>query len=103
MDRNLMFMENLWPLGVVCPCPVAIIYMYISIKLNIFSSETAWRVKAKLYMEHPWEWRKKVYINGKGHMTKMVAMAINRKKKTLKIFFSRTRKPIILKFGVKHQ
>ena len=54
-------------------------------------------------MEHPWEGGKKVYINGKGHMTKMAAMAINRKKKTLKIFFSRTRRPMILKLGVKHQ
>ena len=31
-------------------------------------------------MEHPWEGGKKVYINGQGHMTKMVAMAINKKK-----------------------
>ena len=33
-------------------------------------------------MEHPLEGGKKVYINGQGHMTKMAAMAINRKKKT---------------------
>ena len=32
------------------------------------------------HMEHPWEGGKKVYINGQGHMTKMAAMAINRKK-----------------------
>ena len=32
-------------------------------------------------MEHPWEGGKKVYINGQGHMTKMAAMVINRKKK----------------------
>ena len=37
-----------------------------------------------------------------GHMTKMASMAINRKKR-LKIFFSRTRRPMILKLGVKHQ
>ena len=36
-----------------------------------------------------------------GHMTKMAAMAINRKK-TLKIF-SRTGRPMILKLGMKHQ
>ena len=41
----------------------------------------------------------KVYING--HMTKMAAMAIN--SKPLKIFFSRTRRPMILKLGMKHQ
>ena len=31
------------------------------------------------HMEHPLEGGKKVYINGQGHMTKMAAMAINRK------------------------
>ena len=44
----------------------------------------------------------KVYINGQGHMTKMAAMAIN-SKKTFKIFFSRTRRPMILKLGMKHK
>ena len=44
----------------------------------------------------------KVCINGHGHMTKLAAMAINRKK-SLKIFFSRTRRPMILKLGMKHQ
>ena len=42
----------------------------------------------------------KVYINGQGHMTKMAAMAIN--SKILKIFFFRTRRPMILKLGMKH-
>ena len=42
-----------------------------------------------------------VCISGQGHMTKMAAMAIN-SKKTLKIFFSRTRRPMILKLGMKH-
>ena len=31
-------------------------------------------------MEHPWEGGRKVYINGQSLMTKMAAMAINRKK-----------------------
>ena len=44
----------------------------------------------------------KVYINGQGHMTKMAAMAINSKNPS-KIFFSRTRRPMILKLGMKHQ
>ena len=44
----------------------------------------------------------KVYINGQGHMTKMAAMAIN-SKKPLKFFFSRTRRPMILKLGMKHR
>ena len=43
---------------------------------NIFSSETAWPIKAKFYVEPPWEGRTKVYINGPGHMTKMAAMPI---------------------------
>ena len=43
---------------------------------NIFSSETAWPIKAKFYVEPPWEGETKVYINGPGHMTKMAAMPI---------------------------
>ena len=44
--------------------------------LNIFSSETALPIKAKFYLEPPWEGGTKVYINGPGHMTKMAAMLI---------------------------
>ena len=43
---------------------------------NVFSSETAWPIKAKFYIEPPWEGGTKVYINGPGHMTKMTAMPI---------------------------
>ena len=43
---------------------------------KIFSSETAWPIKAKFYVEPPWEGGTKVYINGPGHMTKMAAMPI---------------------------
>ena len=43
---------------------------------NVFSSETAWPIKAKFYEEPPWEGGTKVYINGQGHMTKMAAMPI---------------------------
>ena len=50
----------------VCPSTIS----------NIFSSETAWPIKAKFYMEPPWEAGTKVYINGPGHMTKMAAMPI---------------------------
>ena len=38
---------------------------------NVFSSETAWPMKVKFYVEPPWEGGTKVYINGPGHMTKM--------------------------------
>ena len=43
---------------------------------NIFSSETAWSIKAKFYVKPPLEGGAKVYLNGPGHMTKMVAMPI---------------------------
>ena len=42
---------------------------------NVFS-ETAWPIKAKFYVEPPWEGGTKVYINGPDHMTKMAAMPI---------------------------
>ena len=47
---------------------------------NIFSSETAWPIKAKFYVEPPWEGGTKVYINDPGHMTKMAAMLKTLKK-----------------------
>ena len=43
---------------------------------NIFSSKTAWPIKAKFYVEPPWEGGTKVCINGPGHMTKMAATPI---------------------------
>ena len=43
---------------------------------NVFSSETARPIKAKFYVEPPWEGGTKVYINGPGHMTKIAAMPI---------------------------
>ena len=43
---------------------------------NIFFSETAWPIKAKFHVEPPWKGGKKFYINGSGHMTKMIAMPI---------------------------
>ena len=42
----------------------------------MFSSETALPIKAKFYVEPPWEGGTKVYINGPGHMTKMATMPI---------------------------
>ena len=43
---------------------------------NVFSAKTAWPIKAKFYVEPPWEGGTKVYINGPGHMTKMAATPI---------------------------
>ena len=34
------------------------------------------RSPTKVYVEPPWEVEKKAYVNGTGHMTKMVAMLI---------------------------
>ena len=66
---------------------------------NVFSSETAWPIKAKFYVEPPWEGGTKVCINGPGHMTKMAAMPIY-DKNLKKIFFSRTGGPISTKLGM---
>ena len=43
---------------------------------NIFSSETAWPIKAIFFVEPPSEGGTKVCINSLGHMTKMAAMPI---------------------------
>ena len=43
---------------------------------NVFCSETTWPIKAKFYVEPPWEGGTKVCINGPGHMTKMAAKPI---------------------------
>ena len=66
---------------------------------NTFFSETAWPIKAKFYVEPPWEGGTKVCINGPGHMTKMAAMPIYGKNPS-KIFFSRTGRPISTKLGM---
>ena len=51
---------------------------------DVFSSETALPINAKLHVEPPWEGGMKVYINGPGHMTKMAAMPIYHIVKTFK-------------------
>ena len=53
MDLRLMILKKFGPQGSVCPHPGAI-YMYITVifKDLIFFSETAWPIKAKLYVEH---------------------------------------------------
>ena len=38
--------------------------------------KTAWPIKAKFYVEPPWEEGRKVYINPLGHMTQMAAIPI---------------------------
>ena len=65
---------------------------------NIFSSETAWQIKSKFYVEPPWEGGTKVYLNGPGHMTKMAATPIYGK--TPSKIFSRTGGLIFTKLGI---
>ena len=65
---------------------------------NVFSSETAWPIKAKFYVEPPWEGGTKVYINGPGHMTKMAATPIYGKNPSK--IFSRNSGPIFTKLGM---
>ena len=65
---------------------------------NVFS-ETAWPIKAKFYVEVPWEGGTKVYINNLGHMTKMAATPVYGKNPS-NIFFSRTSGPISMQLGM---
>ena len=66
---------------------------------NIFSSETIGPIELKFHMETPQDGRMKVCTNGPGHITKMAAMPICGKN-PLKIFFSRTRRPMTLGLGM---
>ena len=66
---------------------------------NIFSSETAWPIKAKFYVEPPWVGGTKVYSRHLGHMTKMAATPIYGKNLS-KIFLSGTGRLISMKHGV---
>ena len=66
---------------------------------NIFFSETAWLIKAKFYVEPPWEGGTIFCSRHLGHMTKMTAKPIYGKNPS-KIFFSRTGGPIFTKLGM---
>ena len=48
--------------------------------VNFFSSITTRPIKAKFYVEPPWNERTKASSNGPGHMTKIAAMPIYGKK-----------------------
>ena len=65
---------------------------------KIFSSKTAWPIKAKFYVEPPWVGGTKVCSRHLGHMTKMAAMPIYGKNPSK--IFSRTGGPISTKLGV---
>ena len=66
---------------------------------NIFTSETAWPIKAKFYVEPPWVGGTNFCSRHLGHMTKMAATPIYGKNPS-KIFFSRTGRRISTKLGM---
>ena len=68
---------------------------------KIFSSETAWPIEAKFYVEPPWEGGTKVCINGPFYITKM-ATPIYGKILSKKIF-SETGWLISTKLGMYNQ
>ena len=74
-----------------------------SLRFNIsfmFSLETAKPIEAKFHLYPPWDEGTKACSNGPGHMTNMAAMPIYGK--TIKIFFSGTKRPMTLKLGMQH-
>ena len=73
----------------------------LSIHTSKIVSETAWSIKVKFYVEHPWVGETKVWSRNPGHMIKMAAMPIYGKNHS-KIFFSRTGRPIFTKLGMYH-
>ena len=62
---------------------------------------TALPIKAKFYVEPPWEGETKVYTNGPGHMTKTAATSLY-SKSLQKILSYRTSSPIIMKLGMEY-
>ena len=80
-----MFLKTFDPRGLSAPALRAI-NMYMTPIFKDLFPKTAWPIKAKLYVEPPWEGGKKVYINYSGHITKMAAMPIYGKN-LLKSFF----------------
>ena len=60
----------------VLSAPAPGLYTCICPLFSSLFSETAWPIKAKYYVEPPWEGGTRVYINCPGHMTKMATMSI---------------------------
>ena len=75
--------------------------VYVVNIFKVFSSETTGPIEAKFHMKPPWEGETKICSHGPGHMTKVAAMPIYGKK-TLKILFSGTKRPMTLKLGMQH-
>ena len=78
-----------------------IVYPWSGVLLSTFSnisSETAWPIKAKFYVEPSWVVGTKVCSGHLGHMTKMAATPIYGKNPSK--IFSRTGGPIFTKHGM---
>ena len=97
-----MILKKIWTPGAHLPPPWGNIHVYYHNIQTFFSSETAWRIKAKFYVKHLWNGGINVYINYLVHMTKMAAMPIYGKNPS-KIFISESGGPISNKLGMKHQ
>ena len=66
---------------------------------NIVFSQTIGRIELKFYVKTPYDKTAKICTKYFGHMTKMAPMPIYGKN-LLKIFFSRTRRPVTLRLGM---
>ena len=67
----------------------------------IVFSETTWSIELKFNMKISYDKLAKMYTNCFGHMTKMANTPIYGKN-PLKIFFSRTGRPMTLELSMKH-
>ena len=68
-----MSLNIVYPLYTHGPASVVVVRRHCSV---IFSSETAWQIKAKFYVEPPWVGGTKVCSLHLGYMTKMAAIPI---------------------------
>ena len=64
-------------------------------------SQTIGEIELKFHVNTPYYKLAKIYTKYVGHMTKMTATPIY-SKNPLKIFFSRTRRPVTLELGMLH-
>ena len=62
-------------------------------------SQTIGQIEFKFHMKNPYDKLAKIYAKYFGHMTKMAAKPIYGKN-PLKIFFTRTRRPMTLGLGM---
>ena len=70
-----------------------------SIYWNIIFSQTIGPIELKFHVKTPYDKSAKIYTKYFGHMTKMAARPIYGKN-LLKIFISRTRRPVTLSLGM---